>query len=361
MKNLLGMVALLVAFQDSRLAFGQGILGLTAPRPGDLPVAPGKSITDRHHAGSIWYSYASRPKVGGYIVNPSGSYSISRVTWLYLSPPVLAVPQPVVILPPAQQNAAENQEVERVPPPHRPQAETPIEAETLAPGTPASVFRPIRPEDRARAAVPQRAGPNQPATPSAPEQPRTVPLWPEPPPLPGPPTAADAKSASAQLIQLGKEAFQAGQYSRAERNFRGAAETFPQHALAYFLLAQAQFALGKYAEAVSAIHTGMRLQPDWPSAGFRPRALYGANPDNFAAQLQRLAEVLANRAEDPILAFLYAYEIWFDNRKDEARMLFQRAKVFAPDPSFIERFLQATAGSAVDHVTVELLPSGPRF
>ena len=114
MKNLLRLMALLMAFQDSRSAYGQGILGLTAPRPGDLPVAPGKSIVDRHYVGSSWYSYANRPKVGGYIVNPSRSYSISRVTLLYLSPPVFTASQPIVILPAAQQNRAENQDVERV-------------------------------------------------------------------------------------------------------------------------------------------------------------------------------------------------------------------------------------------------------
>jgi hypothetical protein len=356
MKNLVRLMALLVAFQDPRSLCAQGILGLTAPRPGDLPVAPGKSIVDRPTAGSAWYTYASQPKVVGYIVNPSRSYSASPVTLLYLSPPVIPASQPIVILPAAQQNRAENQDVERVPPPQRAPAAAPLEAEALAPGAPASVFRPIRPEDRARALLPTVPGP------VAPKQPEAMPLWPEPPPLPGPPTAAaDPKAANAQLIQLGNEAFQAGHYGRAEWVFRRADATFSQDPLAYFLSAQAQFALGKYAEAVVAIHAGMRLQPDWPDAGFRSRALYGANPADFPAQLQRLADAQAHWPDDPILAFLYAYQLWFDNRKDEARMLFQRAKAFTPDPSFIERFLHAKAGSSVNHVAVELFPPGPRF
>jgi hypothetical protein len=365
MKTLLGLMALLVALQDPRSACGQGIFGLTAPRPGDLPVAPGKGITDRHNAGSLWYSYASRARAGGYIINPHGSYSLTRVTLLYLSPPAPAASQPVVILPPAQPNHAENREAERVPPPRRPEVEAPIGDEALAPGAPASVFRPIRPEDRARAAVPavpEPIRPDQPAAPSVPEQPLPVPLWPEPSPFPGPPAAAaEPKTASAQHIAFGKEAFQSRQYGRAERNFRAAMEKCPEDPFASFLLAQAQLALGKYAEAVAAIHAGMRLRPDWPSAAFRPRALYGTNPDDFSAHLQRLAEALANHPDDPFLAFLYAYQLWFDNRRDEARTLFQRAKALAPDPSFIERFLQAKAGSPVDHVAVELLPPGPRF
>jgi predicted Zn-dependent protease len=156
---------------------------------------------------------------------------------------------------------------------------------------------------------------------------------------------SDPKTAGAQFIDLANEAFKARQYSRAERSFRRATEELPGDARAYFLLAQARFALAKYAEAVAAIQAGMRLQPDWPEARFHPRDSYGATPNDFSEHLHRLADALARYPDDPILTFLYAYELWFDNRKDEARMLFQRAKALAADPSFSERFLQTKADS----------------
>jgi tetratricopeptide (TPR) repeat protein len=116
---------------------------------------------------------------------------------------------------------------------------------------------------------------------------------------------------------------------------------------AYFLLAQARFALGKYAEAVAAIHAGMRLQPDYPNAPFHPREPYGANAADFPEQLKRLADALAEYPDDPVLTFLYAHQLWFDSRKDEARLIFGRAKALAPEPIFCERFLQAKANSSI--------------
>jgi tetratricopeptide (TPR) repeat protein len=246
------------------------------------------------------------------------------------------------MIPPAGQNPDEDRQVERVPPPRRVEAEAPLVPEAMAPGAPASVFRPIRPEDRARAGVAAMPAPGRnevPATPS-------VSPFREPPPLPGPPTAADPKTASAQQIASGKDALRAHQYSRAERSFLRATEKFPDP-LAYFLLAQARFALGKYAEAVAAIHAGMRLRPDYPNAPFHARELYGANAADFPEQLQRLLDALAEFPDDPFLTFLYAHQLWFDNRRDEARLIFRRAQALAPEPIFCERFLQAKASSSI--------------
>jgi tetratricopeptide (TPR) repeat protein len=113
----------------------------------------------------------------------------------------------------------------------------------------------------------------------------------------------------------------------------------PTDPLAHFLLAQARFALGKYQEAVAAIEAGMRLRSDWPLAPFHPRELYAANPAGFSEHLQRLAQALARYPEDPFLLFLYAHQLWFDGRRDEARPFFHRARTFASDPSFSKRFL----------------------
>jgi tetratricopeptide (TPR) repeat protein len=162
----------------------------------------------------------------------------------------------------------------------------------------------------------------------------------EPPPLPGPPPqAADPRVAAAEQIKLGKEAMVVREYGRAERRFQQAALLIPTEALDLFLLAQAQFAQGKYQEAVLAIQAGMRLQPDWPASRFRPRDLYGPLGDDMDEQLKRLNEARVRYPDDPFLLFLYAYELWFADRRDEARLLFLRARAISPDPAFSERFL----------------------
>jgi tetratricopeptide (TPR) repeat protein len=162
----------------------------------------------------------------------------------------------------------------------------------------------------------------------------------EPKPLPGPPgPAALAKLENARQIRLGREAFAGREYSRAERRFHEAIAVLPQDHLAYFLLAQARVALGKYQEAVASIHAGMRLQTNWPTALFWPRDLYESNGADYTEHLKRLADAQALYADDPVLLFLYGYELWFDDRREEARPFFQRAAVKSADPTFSHRFV----------------------
>ncbi|HLJ92239.1 MAG TPA: tetratricopeptide repeat protein [Gemmataceae bacterium] len=357
MRTTVALLALLIAFRGPPLVCGQGIFGLTPPRPGDLPVAPGKG-PDKRLPSSPYVYRAGSSNSRSSIFLSYYTVPVSRVTYFYYAP-LASVPSPPLVLVPGQRpNADESREAERVPPPRRAEAGPPSVPEVIAPGAPASVFRPIQPEDRIQAGVPALPAPARPAEPKR-EQGS---LRPEPWPFLGVPAVPpEPKLASAGQIESGKDAFKAQQYSRAERRFHQAVEIFPEHPQAHFLLAQAQFALGKYAEAVAAIYAGMRLQPTWPNAAFRPRDLYGGRANEFTDQMSRLASVRAKHPDDPFLAFLYAYQLWFDDRKDEARLLFQRAKTLTSDPRFIERFLQANPGSSVADVIVELLKPGPRF
>jgi tetratricopeptide (TPR) repeat protein len=160
--------------------------------------------------------------------------------------------------------------------------------------------------------------------------------------LPQPPEPeTNPKTENARQIKLGKQAFSAREYGRAERRFQQAVTVLPDDPQAYFLLAQAQYAMGKYQEAVAAIDQGMRLQPDWPGAPFHPRDLYGVNLGDFHDHLKRLADALGRYPDDPFSAFLYAYQLWFDGRRLEAQSYFQRARAVAPNPRLSERFLQA--------------------
>jgi hypothetical protein len=203
-------------------------------------------------------------------------------------------------------------------PPPKPEP-APEKAEVPLPGVPASVFRPIGPENRARALQPQ--------------PPEAVPQPPVPPP-------DNPPSESARQTALAKEAFVEGAYGLAERRFRQATVAAPDEPLAYFLLAQAQFAQGKYQEAVASIQAGLRLQPDWPGARFRPRELYAIEAADFLDHLQRLTETLPRFPQDPVLLFLLAYQLWFDGQRAEARKLFERAAAVTPDRTFIEAFLR---------------------
>lgn len=274
------------------------------------------------------YPYYSYPYFRGYSYTSISIYS----------PPVVVV-APVVVNNPAPQAQADpvalnpNQPVIADPLVIKPKAQQPAVAamdDAPLPGAPAGKFRPIAPEERAAAAAP------------APVQPR--PAKRQPPPLPQPRAPdPDPKIEYAWLIALGREAFAAQEYGRATQRFRQATALVPNEQLAHFLLAQAEFALGKYREAVVAIHAGMRRQRDWPTTPFRPRDLYGANAADYDEHGRRLQAAVTGQPNDPVLLFLYAYQLWFDGRRDDALPLFRKALPLVADSQFIEWFLEAKA------------------
>jgi hypothetical protein len=168
------------------------------------------------------------------------------------------------------------------------------------------------------------------------EQPRLKP----PEPL-KPRPMEDPRAASARNIDLGKEVFAIGEYGRAVFRFQKAADLTPDQAMPHFLLAQSLLALGKYRDAVAAIHAGMALDPTWPATGARFAALYGPDNNELALHLQQLAAARAAQPDDPVLLFLQAVALWFDGRQDDARLLFERAAPRVPDRRDIDRFLQS--------------------
>jgi hypothetical protein len=289
------------------------------------PYAGGFGIgVSRHGHHAHFAAYLSGYGYGGPYFDSPFYYppvGVSRVTVLQLySPPT------VVIAPPAR-----GPDLDR-PAPRPPQRPPPEEVEPprekAPPGQVAGGFRPVRPEPPAKPA------------PKPPEPPKEK--LKEKPQLPRPPLPEnDPRAESARLTALGRAAFAAAEYGRAAQRFRQATRADPNDAGALFLLAQAEVALGRYDQAVEAIEAGMRLEPDWPTAPFRPVTLYDGNVADLPEHLRRLEEALAAHPDDPVLLFLSAYQLWFDGRQDEARPLFQRAAAVAPDKSFSERFLLA--------------------
>jgi tetratricopeptide (TPR) repeat protein len=192
--------------------------------------------------------------------------------------------------------------------------------------------------------VPPPAKKEEPLPPPKKEEPKPAPKKEGPEPLPRPlrPRVDEGPEAEYdRLLAQGREAFVAFEYGRAAMRFRRAALLRPREALPHFLLAQTLLALGKYHEARDAIHAGLALRPDWPNARFQPLELYGPHVADYPDHLATLEATLLRHPNDPVLLFLYAYQLWFDGRKDEAGPLFRRALPGAADPAVIDRFLRA--------------------
>ncbi len=190
---------------------------------------------------------------------------------------------------------------------------------------------------------PAQPPPQPPAQPprQPPQPPPQPPKQPPPPRQPPAPEKKPVVDEYARQIELGKRAFAGRSYGKAAQHFRLAIQANPKMAEAQFLLVQAQFALGKYPDAVDAIDAGMALQPDWPTARFRPRDLYGANAIDCTEHLRQLDQIVQANPNDSLLLFLYAYQLWFDGRREEARVWFRKALPGSAKPDLIQRFLRA--------------------
>jgi hypothetical protein len=325
MKRVLAMVALCWL---GILAWGPAQAPVRPPTPSDVARARANAVVLPRRTFSLNFSYYGVGYWSPYPVWGWGrSYGFTAITY---TPSVVVAPSPVIVLPPP----AEAEAPARAPDPViadalviRPrQPEPPQPPEPPLPGEAAGVFRPIDPRNREQA--------RQPIVPGAPPagEPGPPPVRPM---LPDP----DPKTEYARLLTLGRDSFILQEYGRAARRFRQATQVLPKEPLAWFLLAQAEFALGKYHEAVVSIHEGVRRQPDWPMLRFRPIDLYGVNAADFSEHLKRLDEALAQNPNDAALLFLLGYQLWFEGKVDQARPLLERAARLADDPSVIERFL----------------------
>ncbi|HLW68781.1 MAG TPA: tetratricopeptide repeat protein [Gemmataceae bacterium] len=187
--------------------------------------------------------------------------------------------------------------------------------------------------------------PNKQAVQQAPPAPKNPPPpkipAPQPQPVLAPVPEMDKKAEADRLVKLGKEAFADEEHGRAAERFVQASRVQPDSAEALFLLAQAQFALGKYREAVASIYAGMKLQPEWPSSKFDLRGLYANNPAELIEQLNSLRQAAEANPQEPALLFLYGYQLWFLGRQDEAKKFFEKARPMVTDAKPIDQFLQA--------------------
>jgi tetratricopeptide (TPR) repeat protein len=184
----------------------------------------------------------------------------------------------------------------------------------------------------------RRAKANPPPAPALPPEP--IPKKAAAPPLR--PVAALSKEEEAKrLLESGREALSEGEPGRAAEQFGRVTALMPNDATGYFLLGQALYSVGRYREAVMAILDGLKRKPDWPSAPFDARELYGPRAADHALDLELLRQALERNPNEPALAFLYGYELWFNGRKKEARSYLDKAAAGAADPAPIHRFLDA--------------------
>lgn len=235
-----------------------------------------------------------------------GFYGYSYGPWYAPPPPIIVVPQPVIIVQPVVVQAQANDaDLAKIDP---------------------EKFIVVRPD---------------PPPAKVEKKPKEIDLGiaPAPFPLARRPAANPLIEHDRQIV-VGREAFAKGEYGRALEHFRKATTLAANEPAAWFLLAQAQFAVGKYDDATASIAAGMKLHPEWPESRFRSRDLYKDRPETFEAHVGNLHKALVNNPADPRLLFLLGVELWFNEQRADARMLFEQAAKLATDPGPAEAFLK---------------------
>lgn len=215
-------------------------------------------------------------------------------------------------------------------------------------GKPARPRAPLRPapEPAKPAPKPDKAPPEKQK--EAPKLPEPKPPKVEAPPQQNlPPPKNDPKEESERLLRLGREAFQGQFYGLAAFRFAQAVRTHPLDGSPYFLLSQAEFALGKYRDAVRAIEAGMKMQPRWQSMPFNRFDLYKNIEADLDSHIKRLETALAREPKNADFLFLLAHIYWFAGQRDQAVILFRQARMLAVDPAFIDRFLVEAMPGAI--------------
>jgi hypothetical protein len=69
--------------------------------------------------------------------------------------------------------------------------------------------------------------------------------------------------------------------------------------------------------------------------------LYSEHRADFHEQLDHLKKLLDGKPADPVLLNLYAYQLWFSDRPEDAKPFFRRAAEITTDKTWTDLFLSA--------------------
>lgn len=138
-------------------------------------------------------------------------------------------------------------------------------------------------------------------------------------------TGARTHELARRYVSYGDKHFAEGRYGEADSRYRRAMKIAPDVADAYFRHGQALIALERYDAAAVAMKQGMELQPDWARSPFRLHELYRERAAERVAHTEALRAAHQQDVGDGDLAFLLAWQLYYDGRREASREYFERA------------------------------------
>ncbi|MEZ6186513.1 MAG: tetratricopeptide repeat protein [Planctomycetota bacterium] len=114
----------------------------------------------------------------------------------------------------------------------------------------------------------------------------------------------DESTSPRDLARAGVLSFRHGDFARAERAFRETLEVDPRDPFALYLIAQAEFSQGRFADAATTLRRAIQTNPAWLQSDFDVRQFYGEGEALFSS---KLSELRGAASEDAGLGLLLGY------------------------------------------------------
>jgi tetratricopeptide (TPR) repeat protein len=144
-------------------------------------------------------------------------------------------------------------------------------------------------------------------------------------PAPAQPQNVSNEKLADRYVSLGDVYFQLSRYDRALEAYEKAVQYAPSDANLRFILCDAMFANGRFAEAAEAIRGALRIDPALVESRADKRTFYSRTAD-FDAQVSVLEGWLQNHTENADGWLVLGYNRYFRGELEKAREAFRKAR-----------------------------------
>jgi tetratricopeptide (TPR) repeat protein len=131
--------------------------------------------------------------------------------------------------------------------------------------------------------------------------------------------STDLAASATDFVGLGEDAFRAGQYAEALRDWQHSMVDDPNNGAVVLLMAQAMFALGQYDQAANTTQMAMQMLPEseWGNVVKNYTQLYG-NIEDYTNQLRAAEKARDAKPDDGAVRFVLGYHFGFLNYPKQA-------------------------------------------
>lgn len=151
-------------------------------------------------------------------------------------------------------------------------------------------------------------------------------------------TDVSGEASYSDLEALGVYYLRSGRYSLASTALRTAVDLRARNPFGWYLLAQSEFANGRFSPSAAAIRRGVENNPEWARSVVEFRSFYGGNAQDFAGHFGRLEQRLRDDSGDEDALLVLGYIYYFSGRHVDALSVFDGLTQSNPEDSVFSHY-----------------------